>query len=225
MSALKSSEKLYMFMSELFEEFSKKLPGTSHKKLPDPVDREPHHENIYLHKLFQGKEKWVWTERHDVVIKKIQDHSTLNPNAPLCNVLTLPIIFNHSLKLFTYKFSNVNIPLSMINLLQANANLFAISTNQQTFNEVLRMIWIFYGNINLHQVYNAYRSMKFLGFPGDIQTFNILKVVIMECDRMKNGKSVFNKHGDLIFTPDDNLRMEYFRKEYYRLKDRLEKQS
>ena len=46
--------------------------------------------------------------------------------------------------------------------------------------------------------------MKFLGFPGDMTTLNILRIVISEYNNLSNGMLIFNKQSDKIYTTDAN---------------------
>ncbi|CAI5757117.1 unnamed protein product [Candida verbasci] len=207
LDSIPNSLELYKCLSSFFNQTSKLLED--HKSF----------NIIYLPEL-SNKE---WSSVHDDLIERIATQSTEYPKEPLINVLTIPIILNFSLKKIGFRFYNGPLAMSIFNQLKSNVPLYFISCNQQTYNEILRIVWIYYGIIDLYQFEKKFTEMKIMGYEGDVTTFHILKVVIDEYNGLRHGKSDFNKYGTEI-QPIENIDRERFlRHEFINLKHRLNK--
>lgn len=173
-------------------------------------------EDIFMNKLLRAKSKFG--KRHSEFIAKIEESSKENPEEPILNVFTLPIVFNSVLNLLSFKFKNGQLAMSLFNILKKDINLYTVVCNQQTYNEVLRTHWIFNGKANLYGVEMIYLEMINNGFNGDLVTLNILKQIIIDYYNLKMGNSHLNKDTGLpIWTKEDDRRIDYLEKRLSRL--------
>lgn len=108
------------------------------------------------------------------------------------NVLTFPIIVNRLLQTLAFKFRDGQLPLTFFNVLKRDISLYTFACNQKTYNQMLRIAWIYGGKSNLRAVEMLYYEMRNNGFTGDLQTFAILKQVIVDYHAMKMGKADVN---------------------------------
>ncbi|RCK60377.1 hypothetical protein Cantr_08042 [Candida viswanathii] len=202
LDSFETSQELYNYTVSLLNSFQKETMDATKKK------------DVFLNHLFKGVATQGWTGEHQKVIDQIETQSSATPSEPILNVLTVPILFTHIINNLGFKFYNGQLALTMFGLLERDPNIYMLATSQKSFNLALRLSWINYGILDLHQFQKWFTRMKFLGYPGDRTTLNILKIVILEYDKLSHGKLLFNKNGDRISTRDCNWRIKYFRQEY-----------
>ena len=176
-------------------------------------DKRNLNEQVYL-RLVLALDRKQWSDQHQSVVDQIAKQSLLSPKDPVLNAISLPIITNHILKILGFRFFNGELLMSLFHLLKENVYLHTLCCNQETYNQVLKICWIYYGSVDLLQFEKVFVEMKFMGFPGDVSTCNILKVVIDQYNAMARGKSVLNKFGARVFTKDDNARIDFFTREF-----------
>ncbi|KAG5421177.1 hypothetical protein I9W82_000267 [Candida metapsilosis] len=181
-------------------------------------------DGFYLRNVFLETNSGEWDELHDGVIEKVRAASASDAVNFECNILTLPIITNHVFKKLAFRMYNGSLVITLFNKLKEDVHLYTSCCNQQTYNEVLRTIWVYNGNIDLSEFEKVYTEMKFLGYNGDFVTYNILKTVIDEYNALSSGNSVFNRYGSKILTRDDNSRVAFLTKEFHKLQKRLSNQ-
>lgn len=228
LDSFKNSQDLFKYSLKLFKNFQEGITiATMKTQIADKNSKSVRivNEEIFLNELFKGSNRHAWTESHQSCIDLIEKSSLSGPYDPNLNILTVPIIFTHIITNLGFKFHNGQLALTLFDLLEKDPNLYIIAANQEAFNVALRLVWINYGIINLHPFQTWYSRMKFLGFPGDMTTLNILRIVISEYNNLSNGMLIFNKQSDKIYTTDANWRMKYFRAEYDGMKKRLERRS
>lgn len=224
----KTSHELFQTAQTILNNFAKKLQivGKKTRKTntseTDSVKLTQIREEIFVQHLFRPIDKNSWLDVHEEYVNNVETQSRLSPENPICDVITLPIIFNEIIDCLAFKFNQGQLAMSLFDLIEKDFSFHTIAVNQDTYNLILRLVWVYYGNTNLDQFYRRYHRMTSLGFTGDVKTLNILKTVYNEYDRLKNGKLIFNNSNSPIYTPEDNIRMEYFEKEYNKLKRRLE---
>ena len=224
----KSSDELFQTAQTILNNFAEKVQRVGKKTRKsntndtDSVKLAQMRQEIFVQHLFRPTDNNRWLDVHEEYVNNVEVQSRLSPENPICDVITLPIIFNEIIDCLAFKFNQGQLAMSLFDLIEKDFTFHTIAVNQQTYNLILRLVWVYYGNTNLNQFHKRYHRMNSLGFTGDVKTLNILKTVYNEYDRLKNGKLIFNNSNNAIYTPEDNMRMEYFEKEYNRLKDRLE---
>lgn len=163
-------------------------------------------EDIYLDKLLRRTTKFG--DKHSKFIDFISTQSIENPSNPPLNVFTLPIIFNAVLNTVTMKYHDGQLAMTLFNFLKKDINLYTVCCNQQTYNEILRAQWLFYGKSNLYGIEIIYIEMLNNGFSGDLKTFNILKQIIIDYHSLKMGQSSLNCSKLPIWSKEDDKRIE-----------------
>lgn len=162
---------------------------------------------IYLSGLLKNTTKL--SKRHETVLEEIRQSSTNTPKLPTLNVFTLPIIFNKLLETVAYKHHDGQVAISLFNLLKKDVTLYSSACNQETYNEVLKLQWIYYGKNSLYNVEMIYLEMINNGFGGDLTTFHILKQIIVDYHQVKMAKSQINyKSGLPIWSREDDKRVQ-----------------
>ncbi|KAI5951018.1 hypothetical protein KGF54_004092 [Candida jiufengensis] len=212
---LKSSFEIYEFYSNLLNNLIKEIEASS-KNNEGNLNN-----NFYLRNLFLENNITEWNNQHDEVIEKIKLKSIANPLEPELNIISLPIITNHIFQKLGFKLYNSQLISTFFNFIKNDFHLYTLCFNQESFNLILKINWIYYGNIDLLNIEKIFNEMKFLGYNGDFKTYQILKIIIDEYNLLCNGYSFFNKFGSKILTKEDNLRVNYLTKEFYKLRKRL----
>ncbi|CUM68396.1 uncharacterized protein PRCAT00006119001 [Priceomyces carsonii] len=171
----------------------------------------------FLRRIFKDWRKEE--DKHDIQLlleennnnrftNEIAARSESQPDLPILNAFTLPIIFNKVLHDLSFKFKDGQAALTLFNLLKKDINLYTIVCNQQTYNEILRTQWIYTGKSNLYAIEMTYIEMLNNGFTGDKVTFNILKSIILDYYNLKMANSNLNKVSRLpIWTGEDDKRV------------------
>ncbi|EGW32450.1 uncharacterized protein SPAPADRAFT_61517 [Spathaspora passalidarum NRRL Y-27907] len=206
MNNSETSEQLYNFIAPLLTDVSHQLKSNAN--------------DIYLRDIFVDKNKHRWCDAHEELMKSIAKSSKESPSKPMVNVLTIPTILNHALKLLTFKFHNGQLALALFNMLKKDPQLYNFSCNQGTYNEILRIHWVYFGHLDLREFEKTIVEMNLLGYKGDFVTYNILRTVINEYTAMRNGHSDYNEYSSL-FTLEDNMRINEFKNKFYELRTML----
>lgn len=163
-------------------------------------------EDVYLNKLLKKSTKF--SEKHDKFVNSVYVQSMEHPSNPILNFFTLPIIFNSILNTIAMKHHDGQLALSLFNFLKKDINLYTVCCNQQTYNEILRIQWLFYGKSNLYGIEIIFIEMLNNGFSGDLMTFNILKQIIIDYHSLKMGQASLNEAKLPIWSKEDDKRVE-----------------
>lgn len=162
------------------------------------------------------------TEVHIKLMETIHKSSKKTPNLPILNILTLPTIFNQIIETTAYKFYDGQLALSLFNILKRDVRLYTFACNQETFNQVLKLYWIFNGKSSLYNIEMIYLEMINNGFNGDVTTFNILKQIVIDYYKLKMGTSIINESSKLpIWCKEDDKRASSLEHKLYKLASRL----
>lgn len=163
-------------------------------------------EEIYLNDFL--KQYNDFTTIHEEFVEKMALESQTNPHQPGLNVFTFPTVFNGILNTTAFKLYDGQLCLTLFNILKKDLNLYSIACNQETYNEILRILWIYNGKSNLYTIEMVFMEMKNNGFNGDLVTFNTLKQIIIDYHSMKMGKLEVNKSTGLpIWSKEDDKRI------------------
>lgn len=189
---LQSVEAKLEFLNTIIQEFQTKT------KTPQG------HDEVFLNKLLRKNAK-KFTAKHEALVDSMYQNSIKNAAHPTINVFTIPLVFNkvlHSLSFHNYQGT---LALSLFNLLKKDLNLYTVFVNQQTFNEILRIHWIYQGKSSLYGIEMIFLEMVNNGFPGDVMTYKTIKQLLLDYRRLRVGN--YNTGRDTpIWTEEDNKR-------------------
>ncbi|KAK6455542.1 uncharacterized protein RJT20DRAFT_128814 [Scheffersomyces xylosifermentans] len=156
------------------------------------------------------KEDKALSTIHEEYIASMAAEASENPKEPPLNVFTLPVVFNQVLKTLTFKHHDGQLALSLYNSLKNDINLYTVICNQQTYNEVLRLLPIYFGKSDLYSIEMAFMEMKNNGFSGDSVTFNILSQILNDYHSL-NQEFSRNKNTTLSSYEDDKRAENLYR--------------
>lgn len=173
---------------------------------------------IYFHRYVDNLvESAVY---YDDVISSIGSASGSTPPIPKLNVLTMPIVFNAVLKRLSTRLFRGDLAYYLFNMLKGDIDLYTICCNQETYNEILKIQWVYFGKSNLYGVELTFVEMLNHGFQGDLVTYNIVKQIILDYYEMKMGKSVL--YGNFPrWTQEDDRRVRNLEKNLVNLANSL----
>lgn len=177
------------------------------------------HEQTYLGHVLRLTGPRFMRELSDLV-RTIRERSEESPKKPQLNVFTMPVIFNHVLRNLGYRLYAGQVALSVFNLLKKDLNVYSTIINQQTYNEVLKMYWLYQGKANLYGIEMIYIEMLNNGFTGDVVTFNVLKQIIVDYHTLKLGKG---ESGLPLWTREDDKRVHSLELKLSRLATQLKR--
>lgn len=196
------------------------IHGTdTNEELSDQVLNE-----LYLNSLFVDKE---FDHRHSQILNDNKESIEQNASSPKVNVITLPLIFNKILHNLSYNFYNGQLTINLFNFIKQDLELYAIMVNQQTYNEILRTYWTYFGKSNLYGIEMIFTEMRNNGFEGDLMTVNIVKQILIDYYNLKLGKND-NPHLELnsdikvpIWTIEDDARANNLQRQIQHLASSL----
>lgn len=173
LGTFESREQYLKFLRELFDRYREK-----DAKL-----------KIFSLAIRKGESLLEFTRRYTKLASEVKLQSEQSPSSPVLNAYTMPLLFNHIMNTFSTRFYDGQLALTIFNLLKKDLALYSVVCNQATYNEVLKLYWVYYGKLSLHEIEMAYVEMKNNGFLGDINTFRVLKEIIVRYHTLKLGKS------------------------------------
>jgi len=136
-------------------------------------------------------------ELTDSLILKIKLNSNLNPENPIKNQFTIPILLSNSMKLLSTKFKS---PIEAISIFQFVKNLdmktYTFCCNIEVYNEFLERSWQNYKDI--HMIDSIIYEMKLNGIIGDMDTISILGLVINDMEKLMN-----DEFGGMFWNKED----------------------
>lgn len=162
-------------------------------------------DSFFLHK-HNSESMEVFASRTDEVFLKVEAASLSNATEPYLHEYVMPVVFNHIVKLLSNKFYNGQLALSLFNSLKKDLNLYTVMCNQDTYNEMLKIYWIYMGRSSLCEIELLFVEMTNNGFQGDLATFAILKDILGDYHTMRMGKSLYNPGGAPVWSPEDEKR-------------------
>ncbi|KAF3993443.1 hypothetical protein FT663_00466 [Candidozyma haemuli var. vulneris] len=137
----------------------------------------------------KGETMLNFTKRYTELSEQVKRHSEETPAVPLLNAYTLPLLFNHIIRQFSTRFYDGQLALTAFNLLKTDLGLYSVVCNQDTYNEVLKLHWVYYGKQSLYEIELTFAEMRNNGFLGNLTTFRILREIIGRYHAMKVGKN------------------------------------
>ena len=157
------------------------------------------------------------------LVESISTTSRTTPQTPLLNVFTLPAIFNALMRTVAVKYEDPQLALSLFNTLKEDLNFYTICCNQQTYNEVMRVHWVFYGKSNLYSIEMIMLEMINNGFTGDLTTFNMVEKIILDYHNMKMGIELTSERSRVapIWNAEDDKRVKNLERKLFEMGDRL----
>lgn len=183
-----------------------------------------HTEDIYLTRLLSGSPKLGDAQlgrAHEQWLESMHLESKSLPSMPELNVITLPTIFNWIIKNASFRLCDGQLSMSLFNLVKRDLATYTIMCNQETYNEVLRTLWIYNGKSSLFNVEMTFTEMRNNGFTGDVVTFNILKQIIVDYHNMKQGKIGGRNLGTPIWSKEESQRIQYLERQLHALAKRI----
>lgn len=168
-------------------------------------ERDFDESSFYMHKL-NNESTDEFLERTQGLFDQAQAACEADPSKPFLHEYTMPVIFNHILREVSTRFYNGQLAISLFNSVKKDLNLYAFMVNQDTYNELLKVYWIYMGKSSLCEIELLVVEMMNNGFRGNLSTFTILREVIGEYHAMRMGKSLYNPGGAPIWSLEDEKR-------------------
>lgn len=144
--------------------------------------------------------------RKDDLLKYIENISSLNPALPVLTSETMPILFNQAIKTLANKFYDATLALTLFNYAKKDIGLYSVLCDQTSYNEMLKVYWVFYGKNSLYDVELIIVEMENNGFTGNRETLAILNKILSTYHVMRKGGSTFNPSGMPIWSPEEEKR-------------------
>ncbi|GEQ69040.1 hypothetical protein JCM33374_g2711 [Metschnikowia sp. JCM 33374] len=161
--------------------------------------------SFYLHKR-RGESTGAYLARHEELSDETRRQSEATPESPVLNAFTTPVLFNHVISVLTNTHHAGALSLSLFNSAKEDLNLYTNVCNQLTYNEMLKVYWVFFGKRSLCEIELIVVEMMNNGFAGDKYTFSILKEILSTYYAMKKGQSNYNPGGQSIWSKEDEKR-------------------
>lgn len=181
-------------------------------------------ETVFLRELLSRPNGDLNTTQLTIdLMNRIKDKSIIDATKPELNVFTLPIIFNTVIKTFALKYQEPQVALSLYNSMKSDVNFFTMCCNQQTYNEVIKIIWIFQGKSSLFGLEKIVLEMINNGFTGDLTTFNILKQALVDYYNIKMGVRNGERGHRSMWTQEDDKRAQNIEKKLREMGKKLNK--
>lgn len=159
----------------------------------------------------------------DAFVQQVIAEAEANPTVPPLNALTLPIVVNGLLKTAAYDLNDGQTAMTLYHWLKRDVNVYSVACNQETCNLVLAIAHLYYGKGDLYPVEALYHEMRNSGFSGNIETFNILKQVVIDYYGLRMGKLDGVNAATLVplWLKEDDERAESFERHLKQLARRL----
>lgn len=177
------------------------LRNTVSKYMAMPRDND----KFYIYKA-KSERMPAYKARCERLCHDIERQSAADPRDPVLNVLTMPILFNCVLRVLSTKMYDGQLALTLFNTLKENIDLYTVVCNQQTYNEIMKIYWVYMGKASLCEVELVFVEMQNNGFVGDLATFSILKEILASYHSMRMGNTVYNPSGAPIWCQEDERR-------------------
>ncbi|KAG2734968.1 hypothetical protein G9P44_001182 [Scheffersomyces stipitis] len=143
---------------------------------------------------------------HEEYIENLAEQTLVNEKEPPLNIFTLPVIFNTVLKTLAFKHHDGQLALSLYNMLKSDISLYTVICNQKTYNEILKILAVYFGKSDLYSIEMAFMEMKNNGFSGDSATFNILSLILSDYHKLSQEFST--KKRTTLSSKEDEMRAD-----------------
>ncbi|OBA22788.1 hypothetical protein METBIDRAFT_37446, partial [Metschnikowia bicuspidata var. bicuspidata NRRL YB-4993] len=162
--------------------------------------------DFHLHKA-KGETSKAFLTRHARLSRQVRAQSEASPGAPVLNAFTVPVLFNHVLRAVAARLHDGALALSLFNRVKTDLRLYSVVCNQATYNEMLKVHWVFFGKRSLCEIELLVVEMQNNGFAGDGQTFVVLLKILAAYHAMKAGRSSFSPGGLPVWAHEDDKRV------------------
>lgn len=165
------------------------------------------------------------SEEFDALIEDVKRTCEQTPTSPVLNTMTISPMINQYLKTSINKFKDGQLALTMFNTLKNDIHIYLVGCDQNTYNEILKTIWIFHGRNDLYQVEVLVTEMVNNGFQGNLSTFNILKQIILDYYGLKMSTDVSTGSNLPIWNRDDDERVGRLEQRLRAMSQRIKRES
>jgi hypothetical protein len=119
-------------------------------------------------------------------IEEINNQSLLNPENPIIDIQTLPILLRFTLNSLTFDFNSISTSFLIIDFIKKHESieLYEFGLNIDVYNSLLIQIWSKTENLNL--ISNLIDELKINAIQPDLYTFKILSKIYLHCMRVKD---------------------------------------
>lgn len=165
----------------------------------------------------KGEALHDFTDRFTKLSQEVKLKNEELPLEPVLNAYTLPLLFNYILKTLITKFYDGQLALTLFNSLKRDLDVYTMVCNQDTYNEVLKLFWAYYGKLSLQEIEMTFLEMKNNGFVGNLNTFRVLKEIIVRYHLIKLGFSDLS----LFWLREDDKRVKNLERNLHKLASQL----
>ncbi|KAG0682101.1 hypothetical protein C6P40_002894 [Pichia californica] len=119
-------------------------------------------------------------------INDIKLTSLKNPEFPIVDIQTLPLLIKFCLNSLTFDFNSISNSLSLIEFIKNHESieLYGFGLNIDCYNAILIQIWSKTENLNI--IGNLVDELKINAIQPDLYTFKILSKIYLQCMRVKD---------------------------------------
>lgn len=130
----------------------------------------------------------AFTQRYHQFSGEVRSMSEDNSQEPLLCAYTIPLIFNEVIELLYSKFYDGQLALTLFNFLKKDLSLYLVCCNNDTYNKILKLHWVYYGKSSMIDVEQTFMEMINNGFPGNLNTYKIMREILLQYHLAKLGK-------------------------------------
>lgn len=142
------------------------------------------HGKVFLNHLL----KTVAEDDRTEFLDEVRQQAAVAPEDPPLNVFTLPILVNAILHRLAFDLYHGQLAILLYNLLKYDVGLYLIACNQHTYNEMLGITWIYNAKGDLYPIEVLVEEMRNNGFPGNLETFNVVQQIVIDYHNLRMGK-------------------------------------
>ncbi|CAN3353426.1 hypothetical protein DICA2_A06766 [Diutina catenulata] len=142
------------------------------------------HGKVFLNHLL----KTVAEDDRTEFLDEVRQQAAVAPEDPPLNVFTLPILVNAILHRLAFDLYHGQLAISLYNSLKYDVGLYSIACNQHTYNEMLGITWIYNAKGDLYPIEVLVEEMRNNGFPGNLETFNVVQQIVIDYHNLRMGK-------------------------------------
>lgn len=159
----------------------------------------------------------------ELFVNSVIAEAEANPTTPPLNAFTLPIVINGLIKMAAFELHDGQTAMTLYHWLKRDVNVYSVACNQETHNLVLAIAHLYYGKGDLYPVEALYHEMRNSGFSGNMETFNVLKQVVIDYYGLRMGKLDGVNATTLVplWLKEDDVRAESFERHLKQLARRL----
>lgn len=186
------------------------------KNILDKVKTNSRQKDFFL-TMKKGESLQDFTSRFTKLSQEVKKQNEELPLTPVLNAYTLPLLFNSVMRTLSTKFYDGQLALTLFNSLKKDIAIYTVVCNQDTYNEVLKLYWVYYGKLSLQEIEMAFLEMKNNGFVGNLNTFRVLKEIIVRYHSIKLGYS----GQPLFWLREDDKRVKNLERNLHKLASQL----